>query len=162
MTTDEQRIKRYERIHRQLEELLTKTNNKIARMTTIAALLHHKFSYFFWTGFYLLDKGELIVVTEKGFGKRSKLVDWPLQRRGGYGVKAAEIAARIGKLVAAQVIGNRDKNLIVTSKLGQVIKLPIKDITVLTRQTQGVILIRLSDKKDVVAAASSVKRSSSK
>ena len=110
----------------------------------------------------VIDKGELIVVTEKGFGKRSKLVDWPLQRRGGYGVKAAEIAARNGKLVAAQVIGTRDKNLIVTSKLGQVIKLPIKDITVLTRQTQGVILIRLSDKKDVVAAASSVKRSDSK
>jgi DNA gyrase subunit A len=110
----------------------------------------------------VIDKGELIVVTEKGFGKRSKLVDWPLQGRAGYGVKAAEITARNGKLVAAQVIGKGDKNLIVTSKLGQVIKLPIKDMPVLTRQTQGVILIRLSDKKDVVAAASSVKRSSSK
>jgi DNA gyrase subunit A len=110
----------------------------------------------------VIDRGEMIVVTEKGLGKRSKLVDWPLQRRAGYGVKAAEITARNGKLVAAQVIGKGDKNLIVTSRLGQVIKLPIKDIPVLTRQTQGVILIRLSDKNDVVAAASSVKRSSSK
>lgn len=108
------------------------------------------------------DKGELIVVTEKGFGKRSKLSDWPLQGRAGYGVKAAEIAARNGKLVSAQVIGSADKSLIVTSKLGQVIKLPVKDVPVLTRQTQGVILIRLSDKQDVVAVASSVKRSSSK
>ena len=108
------------------------------------------------------DKGELIVVTENGFGKRSKLSDWPLQARAGYGVKAAEIAARNGKLVSAQVIGSMDKSLIVTSKLGQVIRLPIKDVPVLTRQTQGVILIRLSNEKDVVAVASSVKRSRSK
>jgi DNA gyrase subunit A len=106
----------------------------------------------------VIDKGELIVVTEKGFGKKSKLTDWPLQGRAGFGVKAAEIAARNGKLVAAQVIGKGDKNLIITSKLGQVIKLPIKEVPVLTRQTQGVILIRFSDKKDMVAAASSVKQ----
>jgi DNA gyrase subunit A len=109
----------------------------------------------------VIDKGELIVITEKGFGKRSKLTDWPLQGRAGYGVKAADIVSRNGKLVSSQVIGKEDKNIIITSKLGQVIKLPIKDVPVLTRQTQGVILIRFSDKKDVVAAASSVKRSKS-
>ena len=66
MTADEQRAKRYERIHAQLEDLLTKTNNTTARMSTIAALLHHKFSFFFWTGFYLLDNGELIVGPYQG------------------------------------------------------------------------------------------------
>ncbi len=66
LTTDEQLIKRYERIHGQLEDLLTKTNNTTARMSTIAALLHHKMAYFFWTGFYLLDKGELIVGPYQG------------------------------------------------------------------------------------------------
>jgi GAF domain-containing protein len=50
MTYDEQREKRYERIYNQLKDLLTKTNNTTARMSTIAALLHHKFSYYFWTG----------------------------------------------------------------------------------------------------------------
>ena len=66
MTTDNQLIKRYERIQRQLEDLLTKTDNITARMSTTAALLHHKMAYFFWTGFYLLDKGELIVGPYQG------------------------------------------------------------------------------------------------
>ncbi len=66
MTTDDQLAKRYQRIHKQLEDLLTKTKNTTARMSTIAALLHHKFANFFWTGFYLLDKGELIVGPYQG------------------------------------------------------------------------------------------------
>ena len=66
MTYDEQREKRYERIYQQLKDLLTKTNNTTARMSTIAALLHHKFSYYFWTGFYLLENGELIVGPYQG------------------------------------------------------------------------------------------------
>lgn len=66
MTYEEQREKRYERIYFQLKDLLTKTNNRTARMSTIAALLHHKFSYYFWTGFYLLEKGELIVGPYQG------------------------------------------------------------------------------------------------
>lgn len=104
-----------------------------------------------------IENNELVVVTQKGLGKRSKIADWPLQSRSGLGVRAAEITSRSGKLVAAQVIGKEDKHLIITSKMGQVIKLPMKDVSILTRQTQGVILIRLSDKKDVVAAASSLK-----
>ena len=66
MTTDDRLAKRYERIHGQLKDLLTKTNNTTARMSTIAALLHHKFSSFFWTGFYLLENGELIVGPYQG------------------------------------------------------------------------------------------------
>ncbi|MDP2720741.1 MAG: DNA gyrase subunit A [bacterium] len=106
------------------------------------------------------DGGELVVVTENGLGKKSKLTDWPKQGRAGYGVKAAEVTARNGKLVSAQVIGKEDKHLIITSKLGQVIRLPIKDVPPLTRQTQGVILIRFSNKDDSVAAVSSIKQES--
>ncbi|MEX0621589.1 MAG: DNA gyrase subunit A [Candidatus Woykebacteria bacterium] len=102
--------------------------------------------------------GELVVVTERGFGKRSKIKDWPVQNRAGIGVKAAELTTRNGNLVAAKVINQKDQQLILTSKKGQVIKLPIKDIPVLTRQTQGVILIRFSDKADLVAAASSIQK----
>ena len=104
------------------------------------------------------EKQELIIVTEKGLGKRSKISDWPKQGRAGLGVKAAEVTSRTGNLVAANVIGKEDKHLIITSKMAQVIKLPIKDVPVLTRQTQGVILIRLSAKEDVVAAASSIQK----
>lgn len=57
---------RYQRICAQLGELLPKTANTTARMATIAALLHHKMPHFFWTGFYLLEKGELTVGPYQG------------------------------------------------------------------------------------------------
>jgi L-methionine (R)-S-oxide reductase len=57
---------RYQRITLQLEELLTKCNDPIARMATIAALLHHKMDYFFWTGFYLHTNNQLIVGPYQG------------------------------------------------------------------------------------------------
>jgi len=57
---------RYGRIYDQLQELVKKSNDKTARMATIAAVLHHKMDGFFWTGFYLLRKGELIVGPYQG------------------------------------------------------------------------------------------------
>lgn len=57
---------RYQRLYDQIAELLKKTGNTDARMATIIAVLHHKIEYFFWTGFYCLDKGELIVKTYQG------------------------------------------------------------------------------------------------
>lgn len=57
---------RYERIYSQLEKLLQKSNNQHARMATAVALLHHKMDYFFWTGFYMLSDGDLIVSCYQG------------------------------------------------------------------------------------------------
>jgi GAF domain-containing protein len=57
---------RYNRIYNQLKELIQPHDNRIAALATITALLHHKFDYFFWTGFYLLDNGELIVGPYQG------------------------------------------------------------------------------------------------
>ena len=57
---------RYIRIYGQLEELFVKTTNVSARMATMAALLHHKMPDFFWTGFYMLTNGELLVHTYQG------------------------------------------------------------------------------------------------
>ncbi len=57
---------RYGRIIRQLEDLLKATPDPDARMATIASLLHHKMEHFFWTGFYFLNKGELIVKSYQG------------------------------------------------------------------------------------------------
>jgi L-methionine (R)-S-oxide reductase len=57
---------RYERIFNQLEILLQKSNDKHARMATVVAVLHHKMDYFFWTGFYMLSNGELIVRSYQG------------------------------------------------------------------------------------------------
>jgi len=58
--------RRYKRIYEQLRGLLTKTNDKIARMATIVAVLHHKMPHFFWTGFYRIVDGELIVGPYQG------------------------------------------------------------------------------------------------
>ncbi len=58
--------KRYERIHAQLAELFLKTKNKTSRLASIVALLHHKMPHFFWTGFYLLSEGELVVGPYQG------------------------------------------------------------------------------------------------
>jgi GAF domain-containing protein len=57
---------RYERIYKQLSELVLKSNNTSARMATIVAVLHHKMDYFFWTGFYLLDNGQMTVNLYQG------------------------------------------------------------------------------------------------
>jgi L-methionine (R)-S-oxide reductase len=57
---------RYNRIYKQLEVLVMITDNKIARMSTIVALLHHKMTSFSWTGFYLLSDGNLIVGPYQG------------------------------------------------------------------------------------------------
>lgn len=66
MTDKENLAKRYKRIYSQLQELLTKTENRVARMATAAALIHHKMPHFFWTGFYILIEGELIVGPYQG------------------------------------------------------------------------------------------------
>ncbi len=57
---------RYKRIILQIEELMSKTTDPLARMNTIAAILHHKFSYYFWTGFYRLIGEELTVCCYQG------------------------------------------------------------------------------------------------
>jgi L-methionine (R)-S-oxide reductase len=64
--TGAQKEGRFLRIHSQLEDLLKDRPNRIARLATIAATLHHKMDYFFWTGFYLLDNGDLIVGPYQG------------------------------------------------------------------------------------------------
>jgi len=62
----EKKRNRYNRLFQQLEELLKPHNNPTAAMATIVAVLHHKMDYFFWTGFYLLQNGELIVGPYQG------------------------------------------------------------------------------------------------
>ena len=57
---------RYSRIRKQLEELLSKTEDPLARMATICAVLHHKMDYYFWTGFYLYKSDKLIVGPYQG------------------------------------------------------------------------------------------------
>ncbi len=57
---------RYSRIYEQLAKLVVKSENQQARMATITALLHHKMNYFFWTGYYLIVDGEMVVNSYQG------------------------------------------------------------------------------------------------
>ena len=57
---------RYERIYKQLEQLVGKSDNQISHMATVVAVLHHKMEYFFWTGFYLMQDGRLLVGPYQG------------------------------------------------------------------------------------------------
>jgi GAF domain-containing protein len=63
---DKKKEGRYSRIYTQLSELIRKSNNTQARMATIIAVLHHKMDYFFWTGFYMIDSGEMTVNIYQG------------------------------------------------------------------------------------------------
>lgn len=63
---DRKKEGRYGRIHKQLSELVLKSNNTQARMATIIAVLHHKMDYFFWTGYYLIEDGEMTVNSYQG------------------------------------------------------------------------------------------------
>ncbi len=78
------------------------------------------------------------------------------QGRGGQGVKAAEVTARTGKIMSARAVPNEKEDLIITANSGQVIKLPISDVPALGRQTQGVILMRFSEKGDYVTSAATL------
>lgn len=96
---------------------------------------------------------DILVVTEKGIGKRTPVNSFPLQKRGGSGVKIAQLSDKTGELVAALMVTENIEQIIITSRSGQVIRLPLKNIPHLGRATQGVILMRFGkDKTDRVAA----------
>ena len=93
----------------------------------------------------------LLAVTENGFGKKTALKEYRVQKRGGSGIKTAKITPKTGNLVAAKVISGECEELIAISKKGQVIRTPLKDISTLSRATQGVRIMKLAD-KDTLAS----------
>lgn len=95
---------------------------------------------------------DLLIVAEKGLGKRTDINDFPVQKRGGKGVRVAKIAEKTGKIVSALLVSETIETVILTSKKAQVINLPLKNIKRLGRATQGVILMRFAKAGDAVAA----------
>jgi len=101
---------------------------------------------------------QLLVVMEKGYGKRTALRNYRVQGRGGSGIKTAKITPKTGKAVAAFIVNAKleKEDLIIVSDKGQVIRLPLKSVSVLGRATQGVRLMRFSEKDDKVASVTFV------
>ena len=98
------------------------------------------------------DASEILVVTEKGFGKRSDASLYRLQSRGGTGVKALNVTEKNGHLVTLKAVNDKE-DLIITTDKGVVIRMHIKDISITGRAAQGVKLIKLKDDQTISTIA---------
>ena len=99
------------------------------------------------------EKSTIMVVSEKGYGKRSELEDYRITKRGAKGVKTINITEKTGKLIAINA-STDDDNLMIITKNGITIRLNVSDIRVMGRATQGVRLINL--RSDEIAAVARV------
>ncbi|WP_341653096.1 DNA gyrase subunit A [Blattabacterium cuenoti] len=100
------------------------------------------------------EKGHLLVVSEKGFGKRSNIKDYRITNRGGKGIKTINITQKTGSLISIKYVTDRD-DLMIIKKSGIMIRISISDIRVMGRTTQGVRLIHLK-KNDAIADVAKV------
>ena len=95
-------------------------------------------------------KATLLAITENGFGKRTELDEYRVQLRGGKGVITYKVTPKTGNLVGVRIATEDDDVMLITDT-GTVIRLQVKDISVLGRSTQGVTLMRTSDGGKVVS-----------
>ncbi len=99
-----------------------------------------------------INEGDLLVVTENGYGKRTKLADYPRKGRGGLGVKTVQLTEARGQLVGARIVQDGYQVMLISNG-GTVIKIPVEDVKRLGRSTQGVIVMRLRKGEQVSALA---------
>ena len=95
-------------------------------------------------------KATLLAITENGFGKRTELDEYRVQLRGGKGVVTYKITPKTGKIVGVR-IANDDEDVMLITDTGTIIRIKVKDISILGRATQGVTLMRTSDGGKVVS-----------
>ncbi len=98
-------------------------------------------------------KKDILVMGEKGIGKKTKLSNFKGQHRGGKGVKIASVDQKFGSIALAKIIQPEDTTIIITSTHGQVVKIPLESIPSRSRTAKGVILMRFSEKQDKVVSA---------
>jgi DNA gyrase subunit A len=98
------------------------------------------------------DETDVLVVSESGYGKRSKIDDYRITNRGGKGVKTINITEKTGKLVAIKNVTDSD-DLMIINRSGIAIRMAVEDIRVMGRSTQGVRLIKVRDDDSIAAVA---------
>lgn len=101
---------------------------------------------------------DMVIISENGLGKRTGVHLFPVQNRAGKGVKASVVNEKTGPLACAIMVNQKDETLVITSKSGQVIKLPIKNVPQMGRITQGVIMMRFAKKGDHVTSVATLEK----
>lgn len=101
------------------------------------------------------DTETIMVVSENGYGKRSQVEDYRVTNRGGKGVKTLNITEKTGRLVAIKVVTD-DNDLMIINKSGILIRLKVSECRIMGRATQGVRLINLARKNDVISSVCKV------
>lgn len=101
------------------------------------------------------DTETIMVVSENGYGKRSEVGDYRVTNRGGKGVKTLNITEKTGRLVAIKVVTD-DNDLMIINKSGILIRLKVSECRIMGRATQGVRLINLTKKNDVISSVCKV------
>ncbi len=102
------------------------------------------------------DNPDLLTIMERGLGKKTAASHFHKQSRGGQGVKVANVSEKTGKVAVSQIIPKNCKEIIITSKKGQIVKLDLDSIPKLSRATQGVILMRFSGTSDRLTSATCI------
>jgi DNA gyrase subunit A len=103
-----------------------------------------------------VKEAKLAVIMEKGYGKRTDVKAYKVQGRGGSGIKTAKITTKTGKIVSGRLVYGEENDIIIISSKGQVIRLAIKGVNILGRDTQGVKVMRFKDPNDTVASVTLV------
>lgn len=98
------------------------------------------------------EEQDVMVVTAKGYGKRTPMGEYRKQSRGGVGIKTLNVTERIGSIVALKTV-SEDQDFMIVTTGGVIIRIQIRDISVMGRYTQGVRLIRLRDHEEVATVA---------
>jgi len=111
-------------------------------------------------GMVCVEKGELdntiMVISEKGSGKRTALEEYSVTNRGGKGVKTLQITEKTGKMIAIKAVKS-EEDLMITTSAGIIIRMPLSDIRIMGRATQGVRVIKLSN-EDTISDVAIVKK----
>jgi DNA gyrase subunit A len=101
------------------------------------------------------EEASLLVIMSKGYGKRTKMSEYKVQGRGGSGIKTAEVTPKTGEIIGAKVVsGNvEDEEIVVVSKKGQVIRTSVGSISLLSRATQGVRVMKMREGDSIASMA---------
>ncbi len=97
-----------------------------------------------------IEESKLLIISEKGYGKKTPLLDYKIQKRGGSGIKTSQVTEKTGPIIASRVLVD-EKELVIISKQGQVMRTGLDEISTSGRATQGVRVMTLKPKDSIAS-----------